>query len=111
MAMLSHANFSGASGAAYRFAVYSRETDFNNVAGVYVFSRRFRNQREGFLHDVLYVGETEELSDRLAQHHKLNLAVQAGCNCICFLPEPDRRRRLSVEADLRRGNKPPYNDQ
>jgi hypothetical protein len=100
--------FKGASGRFYLFNVYSLDASFNNIGAVYVFSKRAKT-KEGADHDILYIGQTGELADRLDNHEKLDCLKDKGVNCICTHVDSNEDSRFKKEADLIREQKPPCN--
>lgn len=70
----------------YTFEVYPKESRFDDVAGVYAFTRRSANQY-GVWHKILYMGETGSLKRRQlhSYHHKLGLAQRRRMTHICVL--------------------------
>ena len=75
-------------GKEYAFEVYPTGTEFNSVAGVYIFTKRDDNRN----HDILYIGETESFKDRPLSwgHPKWEAATRMGFNHICVLHPPNR---------------------
>jgi hypothetical protein len=55
---------------------------FRAVGGVYAISRRYPNGNT-YSHQVVYFGQTEDLSVRFEDHHKEECFVQQQANCIC----------------------------
>lgn len=110
MAKIADATFTGASGTKYSFGAFTLDTTFKEVGAVYIFTKRTVNngKRE---HKFLYIGETENLADRLDGHEKLACVGRNEGNCICVHVESDGDRRLDIETDLRQGNDTPCNDQ
>ena len=97
----------GMSGTNYIFNVYgfSRFSDladaFKSIPALYAFTRRFPNGINTYTHDLVYVGETRDLSKRFDNHHKLDCIVRGNANCICihsFLGS--ELVRLAAEADI-----------
>lgn len=77
----------GASGKQYIFDLFSFD-DFSELKDVfratpaiYVFTRRSPTV-DGFTHDLIYLGETQDLSRRFANHHKEQCIVAHHANCI-----------------------------
>jgi hypothetical protein len=110
MPKLSNVTFTGASGKAYNFEVYPIGTVFNDVGGVYAITKRYRNNQGGYSHDVIYLGETEDLSTRFNNHHKADCFDQREANCICTHRDDNANSRLTKEADLIKRYTPPCND-
>ena len=111
MGKLANATFPGASGKNYDFEVYSTDTNFNNVGAVYIFSKRTVNQAGKGTHDLLYIGETEKLGNRIANHEKWRFVRGYGVNAICVHVDTAENSRLAKETDLCRANNTPCNKQ
>jgi predicted GIY-YIG superfamily endonuclease len=109
MGKIAEATFKGASGEKYSFNVYSLDTEFNNIGAVYIFTKRTTEQDKGS-HTFLYIGQTSELGDRIAQHEKWPCVRKYDANCICAHADEDEDSRLAKEADLLKANKPSCND-
>jgi hypothetical protein len=102
--------FDGASGAKYQFAVYTLDTKFNNIGAVYGFTQRTIDAVAKEWHALLYIGETGDLADRIANHEKWLCVSQHGVNRICAHPDGDAQSWLQKEADLVKNNDTPCND-
>lgn len=109
MSSIATVTFNGESGKAYKLEAYNFDTSFNQVAAVYVVSRRYKNTNGGYSHDVIYIGQTENLQERFANHHKTNCFRNNNANAICVLQEGSEQVRLNIESDLVRNYKPPCN--
>lgn len=96
MAKVDTATATGASGEKYAFDVYPWEQLFRPLGGVYVVLRRQQNN----MYDVLYVGQTGDLSERFDQHHKQPCFDRNQRTHIGVLLEGTERRRLAIERDL-----------
>ncbi|RKU28596.1 hypothetical protein C6497_07485 [Candidatus Poribacteria bacterium] len=96
----------------YQFVVYDLEGPAYNAPGVYIFSKGIPNAQGGNDHHLLYIGETEDLKDRLGpSHHKWNEALSHGMNYISvYFPYPVESRS-NIERHLIQHIKPPLNDQ
>lgn len=97
----------GMSGTNYIFNVYgfTRFSDlsdaFNSIPALYAFTRRFPNSVMSFTHDLVYVGETGNLSTRFNNHHKQECIVRSNANCICIHSfHGSQMERLAAEADI-----------
>ncbi len=75
-------------GTSYEFEVYPAGTTFNSVAGVYIFTKRWINQRRQVVHTLIYVGETQSFKDRPLDngHPKWQDARKKGFSHICVYP-------------------------
>ena len=109
MTKLSSLTLKGVSGNEYTFSVYPYGTKFKALGAVYCISKRFKNQSGGFNHNVIYVGETEDLSGRFDNHHKEKCFEKHDANCTCILLENDKSNRLAIEANLVAAHNPTCN--
>ena len=96
----------GMSGRDYIFNVYgfSKFSDladaFKAIPALYVFTRRFA-KGVSFTHDLIYVGETGDLSIRFDNHHKENCITRRNANCICIHSfYGSESERLASETDI-----------
>ncbi len=91
------ATWTGASGAKYTYTIYDLGTNFNSVAGNYMFVKRGSDGR----HSSLYVGQTENLKARLTpSHHKWPCAVRNGMTHIAAHTNSSAVDRRAEEEDL-----------
>lgn len=110
MAKITDATFKGKTGQ-YTFEVYTADTSFNAVGGVYIFSKRAVDTEGKGSHTFLYIGQTDSLKDRISNHEKWPCARRNGVNCICVHRDGSEDSRLAKEADLRAAHSTPCNDQ
>ncbi|MGA2456726.1 MAG: hypothetical protein ABSF85_04100 [Terriglobales bacterium] len=110
MAKISTATFSGLSGTKYSFNVYPMDQSFKAIGAVYAVTRRYKNSKSGYSHDIIYVGETGDLSTRFDDHHKADCFVSHNANCICTHVDKDEDSRLNKEDDLIKQQNPDCND-
>lgn len=96
----------GMSGTDYIFNVYgfTKFSDlvnaFNNIQALYAFSRRLFNGQY-YTHNLIYVGETGDLSSRFNNHHKENCIMKQCANCICIHSfHGTEKARLAAESDI-----------
>ncbi len=101
--------FNGKSGR-YAFTVHSFDTSFIAVGAVYFITRRHKKTNNGQKHIRIYVGETRDLSERFADHHKKDCFDEHKANCICVYREDSESKRLKIEKDLKDNYIPPCND-
>ncbi len=112
MAKYGTVSFTAGAETSYQFTAYSRDSEFNDVGAVYFITKRAVNStRDGHSHSSIYVGETGNLSDRLANHHQTACFDQLGANCVCVHAESDDKKRLAIEVDLLENYNPPCNQQ
>ncbi len=57
----------GASGAEYKYWIYDLPPNFKAGAGNYIFAKETKPNT----HVAIYIGETEDLSDRFDDHHAM----------------------------------------
>ena len=99
---------SGKSGTKYTFGVYDSPGEWREVAGVYLITKRTVTDGTGS-HSHIYVGETDNLKERHASHHKEDCFQQHDANCLCFLAESSEQKRRAIEADVLAGGRWPCN--
>ena len=110
MTKIATATFQGASGK-YSFEVYPADTNFNPVGAVYVFSKRVVAANGRGTHDLLYIGQTDSLANRIPNHEKWEPVSSYGANCVCVHRDDDEQSRFKKETDLLIGNNAPCNDE
>ena len=108
MAKIASTGFKSHSGKKYSFNIYSLDTSFNNVGAVYIFSKRTIKDDTG-THSFIYIGETNDLSDRIPNHEKWPCVKKYGANCICTHTESHQETRRKIEDDLLDAHDPPCN--
>lgn len=95
----------GASGKQYIFDLFSFEDfdelkdAFRALPAVYVFTRRSQ-VGDGFSHDLVYLGETEDLSSRFNAHHKKQCIIAHRANCIGLYGVSKNEDLKEIEADI-----------
>ena len=111
MAMIEYFTFYDKSGTPYSFQVYpSIGEDFPSLAGVYMFTKRVRNQQQGTItHYIRYIGETQSFRDRPLDsgHPKWISAILLGFDHICI--HPTIFNRVAIQNDLIDKYDPPLN--
>ena len=100
--------FHGVSGTKYDFQVFdvSVRRMFKNVPAIYAFLVKKSTGRFG----VLYIGQSEELGNRLTNHNKWEMVQRKGCTHIGVMPL-NKDKLDHVERDLIKYYLPPCNDQ
>lgn len=73
--------------------MYSLDTTFKSLPGVYIFLKSSNN-------NPVYVGETGDLSSRFDDHHKAAAIRNLGADRIGVLVEQNDAQRLAIERDL-----------
>ncbi len=77
----------GVSGKDYFFDLYtfdffhSLDNAFNAIPALYLFTRRYWDG-ETYRNELIYLGETSDLSKRFSFHHKEECIMSYGANCI-----------------------------
>lgn len=100
MSNIGNVNAQGRSGNRYSFQVFTLDTSFKSLPGVYLFLRG---------NSPVYVGETGDLSCRFDGHHKAPEIQRCGADRIAVMVESSDERRLSIERDLLGNYKWPCN--
>jgi len=102
---LSNVTWPGQNGRKYDFEHYPIGTNFNAVAGVYIFCKQTNALTNSWT--AVYVGETEDFGGRLSgvnlpNHHRWKAIAAAGASHICVRQVPGQRQlRLDIETELR----------
>ncbi len=97
----------GRSGAKHEFQVFSWGTDFKPLGAVYVVLKRRTDGR----YDVIYIGETGDLSERFDNHHQTACFTRNGKTHIGVHLESSEQRRRAIESDLIANYNTPCNEQ
>ena len=90
----------------YKFIVYSPNTNWNDVAGVYIFAGLKQGRWM-----PLYIGETESFSDRLPNHERWAEAYRAGATHVHAMVVSHEQQRKNIEAELIERYQPSLNMQ
>lgn len=95
----------GKSGKKYTFDIYTLDTKFNSVGGVYVFIHLHDS-----LYDLIYCGQTQDLSTRFDNHHKQDCIDSHNATHICVMRVDSEVKRTEIETDILANNYFPCND-
>lgn len=91
MVAMKTASLKGVSGDNYSFKVYDVDIKFTDeISVIYCFAKQ---------DEILYVGQTENLQQRMRDHEKLPLAKKLGCKYILVMETPEDELN-SVELDI-----------
>ncbi|MBI4185190.1 MAG: hypothetical protein HY521_14460 [Proteobacteria bacterium] len=102
--------FTGASGTKYTLSAFGMDQRFNVVGAVYVITHRTEKTRGGNVqHNVVFVGQTADLSSRKDGMRRTICFEDHNANCICVLTENNQDKRLAIGADLLKAFNPPCN--
>src|SRR3972149_3866421 len=91
----------------YNFDVYPWGTSFKALGAVYIVLKKLSNGN----FDLIYIGQTGDLSIRFDDHHKQNCFDRNGKTHIGIHLESSEQRRFAIEADLLKNYNTPCNDQ
>jgi hypothetical protein len=101
----------GGSGKKYDFEVYAWGTAFKSIGAVYVVSKRDVDTTGKGTHEIIYIGQSGDLSERFDGHHKAQCFRNHNANCISIHLEGSEDARFTIEADLLAANpRTPCND-
>ena len=93
------------------FDVYDINTSWNDVPGVYIFTRRNQDLQGRSLWHPLYIGQTGSFKDRLTiLHEKWQPALQKGFSHIHVLVVNGETQRVRLEKSLIQAYHPELND-
>ena len=81
---------------------------FKAVEAVYIFTVRLLNGDE-YTHELVYCGETGNLSTRFDNHHAEYCIKRNNANCISIMTINGEELRKQIEADILKGNTFPCN--
>lgn len=110
MGLMAEWKIGGQSEREYTFDVYSVDSVLPDDGGIYILSRREKQEDGTGVHKVLYVGKTESISRNISKtHEKWDAAIQKGMNAISIYLI-DNSIRTVVENDLIDKFSPPLNE-
>lgn len=98
----------GFSGKEYKYWIYDIDyNSFDPVPANYIFAKETKPKS----HDAIYIGETEDISERFDYHHKMVCIKRNGATHIhAHKSSKDKSVRVAEEQDLIRKWRPPCND-
>lgn len=100
-------NWKGRSGATYSYSAFPIGTNFKSFAGNYIFAKHVSSG----IHPI-YIGQSEDVPDRLRNHEKKVCASHNGATHIHVKQTPGgEAQRLAEETDLRANYSTPCIDQ
>lgn len=98
----------GASGKTYKYWYYPYGSALKAEPGNYIFAKQNAEGRWV----PLYIGQTDDLKARVADHEKRKCALDNGCTHIhAHISSADEGIRLAEETDLRHNYSTPCNKQ
>lgn len=89
--------------------MYSLDHKFGAIAAVYIFTVRRQKANGRFEHTKVYLGQTTNIEERFASHHKAACIKREGANCVCIHRENSEAALLAIEQDLLAAHKPVCN--
>lgn len=95
----------GASRKEYIYNIHPIDTNWNDVAGNYIFAKETSPRSW----DAVYIGETVSFSDRLPNHNELPCIRRNGGTHIHTHVNEDSDARIEEEADLLANHNTPCN--
>ena len=101
-------NLTDSSGLCYTFDVYPINTQFNEISVVYALIHV--NYSDKLTYKIFYIGSTNNLHERLKNHHKLKECIEKGVNCIGINIDRSEFSRAVKERDLIRAYAPTENE-
>ena len=111
MAKLATLTLKGSSKKKYIFDVYSYPSEFEKFSCVYCISKRELNSDNKFVHDIFYVGKTEDISTILSKHPQEECFLKNNANCISLYKLESEPEMAEVEKDLKNQYNPICNNQ
>lgn len=99
--------WAGQSGEEYTYWAYEIGTTFSKAPANYIFAKA--TKPETLL--AIYIGETEDISERFDYHHKIDCIRRNGATHICVHESSDDKKvRCGEESDLIANYHPVCND-
>jgi len=94
--------FTGKSGTQYPFHIWSLDTQFKPIGGVYFVTQRTADKAKQMRprHNAIFIGHTDDLAQSFNAQALPERFIKLGANCICVHLHDDPERRLGIERDL-----------
>ena len=92
----------GISGVSYPFKVYVLNSKLRSVEAVFVISSRICQSDGRESHNLLYVGQTDDLAASLSYFQKLPWMKQNSANALLVLGEDEEQKRIEIVEDIRK---------
>lgn len=98
----------GDSGKEYKYWIYDLEdTTHDAVPANYIFAKKTKPS----FYAPIYIGETEDISERFDNHHKMPCIFKNGATHLCtHTSSTEKKVRCAEEADLISNYNPVCND-
>lgn len=102
--------FTDGAGNAHKFGIYPLRSEFKAVGAVYAISRATIDRSRHEQHEILYIGQTDNLGERMKAHlYSSSWITPSGANRVCVLIVEDQILRSELEASLVKEYQPRYN--
>lgn len=88
------------SGQLYGFTTYNLGQAFKPLGSLYCITKRTGSLLSSSSHEVLYIGQTSDLSSRFADHHKEDAWKRKGATHISIHLDSSKDSRLRKETEL-----------
>lgn len=94
--------FTGKSGVQYPFHIWSLDTQFKAIGGVYFVTQRKADKATQLRasHSAIFIGKTDDLAQSFNATPLPDRYVKFGANCLCVHLNSDPERRAGIEKDL-----------
>lgn len=97
----------GKSGKEYKYWIYDLDATHDAVPANYIFVSKTGTT----YYMPIYIGETEDISERFDSHHKMPCIQRNGATHLCtHKSDADKKVRCTEEADLINNYNPTCND-
>ena len=90
--------------------VWLRTSDWPEAGGLYVFAWLGKDDQAMLVWHSEYIGQTDNLNNRLSTHENWPEAQQRGATHIHIREESDHEKRARLEEKLIQAYQPPMND-
>lgn len=103
-------DFTGISGHKYTFNVYPKDREHKEKEAVYVVTHRTIKADGAVDHNVIFIGETDNIKQEVENHPREHCFVTEVANCLCVYWEDHVATRSKIADDLKIFYHPPCND-
>lgn len=102
MSMLGAIGFKNKDGHTYEFKIYPMDAKFKpGHGGVYVITRRHDDAKKHHSHHIIFVGETADMAEEMADHPDKALFESEDANCCCVHATQDPAARQMIARELK----------
>ena len=100
----------GKSGTEYKYWLYDLGDTHDAVPANYIFIKETKGTKANYFTPI-YIGETEDISERFDSHHKMPCIQRNGATHLCtHKSDADKKVRCAEESDLINNYNPTCND-